>query len=157
MLNRAGNSSPIFLLLLKNGKRRLDVSWIVRYFYPILRIKIINFKFTILTACLILVALLVPGTTYRSFPSFFGIDKLAHLGLFFLFSLSYSLEYKKAYTHLPAVSHAFGLFLVFVASSELLQLLTSSRHFELTDMVFDIIGASAAYIAIAFFSSGQKG
>jgi len=122
-----------------------------------LRAKIAYFKFTILTACLILVALLVPGSTYRSFPSFFGIDKLAHLGLFFLFSLSYSLEYKRAYTHLPSVVHAFGLFLVFVVSSELLQLLTSSRHFELTDMVFDIIGASAAYAAVALFGSGQKG
>jgi len=121
-----------------------------------LRVKISCFKFTILTACLILVALLVPGTTYRSLPSFFGIDKLAHLGLFFLFSLSYSLEYKRAYTRLPAVSHAFGLFLVFVLISELLQLLTSSRHFELTDMVFDIIGASAAYAAVALIGSGQK-
>ena len=121
-----------------------------------MKAKITNFKFTILTACLILVALLVPGSTYRSFPSFFGIDKLAHLGLFFLFSLSYSIEYKKAYASIPAVSHAFLLFVLFVVSSELLQLTTSTRHFELMDMVFDLLGASAAYTAVALFNARQK-
>lgn len=126
------------------------------YFYSTLRVKIDYFKFTILTACLILVALLVPGSTYRSFPSFFGIDKLAHLGLFFLFSLSYSLEYRKAFLRIPALAHAFGLFLMFIVSSELLQLLTSTRHFELMDMVFDSVGASAGYAAALLHSKRKS-
>ncbi|MCE5256645.1 MAG: VanZ family protein [Spirochaetaceae bacterium] len=107
--------------------------------------KVRDYKFTILCACLILVALLLPSSTFRKVPSFFGLDKIAHLVLFFLFALAYMLEYEKVHGRFPQIFLTLALVLSFVIGSEMLQLLTPSRHFELLDMAFDTLGAGIAF------------
>lgn len=126
------------------------------YFNPILIKRIAAYKFTFLSACVILIALLVPGSTFQKVPVFFGIDKIAHFVLFFVFALSYVLEFKRYHGRLPAVLHALALIVLFVVISELLQLLTSSRHFEFADMAFDTAGALTAFIATRVVSRTKK-
>ena len=81
-------------------------------------------------------------------PSVVGVDKIAHFFLFMLFSLSYLLEFKRLKGSLPGFLHGILLILVFIVTSELLQLLTKSRHFELLDMGFDALGATAAFFMV---------
>jgi len=104
-----------------------------------------NYKFTILCALVILVALLLPSAAFQKMPSFFGVDKVAHTILFFFFALSYMLEYRKAHGRPPKLLYAAVLVLGLMVGSELLQLLTSSRHFEFADMAFDLGGACIAF------------
>lgn len=113
--------------------------------------KIVAYKFTLASACLILVALLLPSSSFPKMPSVIGIDKIAHLGLFFLFTLSYVLEFRRKNKNLPGLLHSVFLILIFIVSSELMQLLTSSRHFEWMDMVFDASGAVVAFLAVKAF------
>lgn len=119
--------------------------------------KIVAFKFTTLTAALILVALLLPSSVYRGAPSFFGIDKVVHFSLFLLFTLCYLAEHHRYYGKLPNPPHGVLLVVVFILASELLQLLTASRHFEFLDMTFDALGAGAAFaISILALNTGKK-
>ncbi|HWR12770.1 MAG TPA: VanZ family protein [Rectinemataceae bacterium] len=108
--------------------------------------KIAAYKFTIISAALILVALLLPSSSFSSMPRFFGVDKIAHFCLFLLFTLSYTLEFRRLNGKLPGFFHSIVFVLIFIVSSELLQLLTSSRHFEFLDMAFDAGGAAAAFL-----------
>ena len=110
--------------------------------------KIEAFKFTLISACLILVALLLPSSSFPKVPSVVGIDKIAHFFLFMLFSLSYLLEFRRYNGKLPGLLHGILLILAFIVSSELMQLLTKSRHFEFLDMAFDAAGAAVAFISV---------
>lgn len=114
--------------------------------------KIAAFKFTLSTAALILIALLLPSSVYRGAPSFFGVDKVAHFALFFLFAICYLTEYRRYNGKFPSLPHGVLLVIVFILSSELLQLLTATRHFEYIDMAFDAAGAGAAF-ALSLLSS----
>lgn len=109
-----------------------------------------KYKFTILCAVLILVALLVPSSTYQRLPTFSGVDKLVHSVLFFLFALAYTLEYTKFHRRHQRLA-SFALTVVcFIVGTEVLQLLTATRHFELADMAFDALGASIAFVIARF-------
>lgn len=118
--------------------------------------KIEAFKFTSATALLIIVALLLPSSVYRGAPRFFGIDKIAHFALFFLFAVCYLTEYRRYNGQMPSLPHGILLVVVFILSSELLQLLTATRHFEFMDMAFDAAGAGAAF-AISLIASRRDG
>ena len=118
--------------------------------------KIAAFKFTSATALLIIVALLLPSSVYRGAPRFFGIDKIAHFALFFLFAVCYLTEYRRYNGRMPSLPHGILLVVVFILSSELLQLLTATRHFEFMDMAFDAAGAGAAF-AISLIASRRDG
>jgi VanZ family protein len=109
--------------------------------------KILAYKFTIASAGLIIVVLLLPASSFSTMPSFSGIDKLAHLALFFVFSLSYILEYRKEKTKNPPFFSSIFIIILFILGSELLQLFTTSRRFEWVDMLFDLAGALAAFLA----------
>ncbi|MDD3981507.1 MAG: VanZ family protein [Spirochaetia bacterium] len=109
--------------------------------------KIRAYKFTIASACLIIVALLLPSSSFSTVPSFTGVDKLAHLGLFFAFSLSYILEYQKEKDKTPPFLASILVIILFILASELLQLFTTSRRFEWIDMLFDLAGSLAAFLA----------
>ncbi len=120
--------------------------------------KLAAYKFTIAAAGLILLALLLPSKSFPKLPSFFGIDKAAHLALFFLFTTSYLLESRRERKVFPSFLHS-ALFLgLFIVCSELLQLLTSSRNFELADMAFDAAGTIISYIVLlGYFAFSGKG
>jgi len=117
--------------------------------------RIAAFKLTIATAALILIALLLPSSVYKGAPSFFGIDKVAHFALFFLFAICYLTEYLRYNGKIPSLPHGILLVVVFILSSELLQLLTATRHFEFLDMAFDAAGASAAFVVSLLASSAR--
>jgi len=87
-------------------------------------------------------------------PSFIGIDKLAHLALFFLFSFSYILEYRREKKKNPPFFSSIFIMILFILGSELLQLFTTSRRFEWVDMLFDLAGAAAAFLLLVVF--GRK-
>jgi VanZ family protein len=118
--------------------------------------KIVAFKFTSATALLIIIALLLPSSVYRGAPRFFGIDKIAHFALFFLFAICYLTEYRRYNGQMPSLPHGILLVVVFILSSELLQLLTATRHFEILDMAFDAAGAGAAF-TISLIASRKGG
>lgn len=112
--------------------------------------KILSYKFTALSALLILVALLLPSKAMPVMPFSFGIDKAAHLVLFFIFSFAFSLEAKKSGGSIAGIATRGLIIIAFIFGSEALQLLTSSRHFEFADMVFDATGAALALFAARF-------
>lgn len=118
--------------------------------------KIVAFKFTVLTAALILVALLLPSSSIPRMSSIAGIDKIAHFFLFLLFTLSYLLEFRHDKGRFPGLFHSIILVLVFIVISETLQLFTVSRNFELLDMAFDAGGAAVAFIATRAVLKPQK-
>ena len=121
-----------------------------------MKTKIAAFKFTTVTAALILVALLLPSSVYRRAPSFFGIDKAVHFAMFLIFAFCYLTEYRLYNGRRPSLGHGILFVVVFILSTEMLQLLTATRHFELMDMAFDAAGAVAA-AAISFLASGAGG
>ena len=118
--------------------------------------KIVAFKFTISTAAAIIIALLLPSSVYRGAPSFFGIDKVVHSALFFLFTICYLTEHRRYNGRLPSLPHGILLIMIFILSSELLQLLTDTRHFEVMDMAFDAAGAGVAFI-VSLLAPGSGG
>jgi VanZ family protein len=111
--------------------------------------KLAKYKFTFLVALIILVALLVPSSTFRRIPiKFSGIDKVVHFALFFAFALAYLLEYKADHGLAPTLVRALLPIVSLIILSETLQLFTRSRHFELADMGADFIGAIVSYIIV---------
>lgn len=119
--------------------------------------KIAAFKFTILWGVLIIIALLLPSSSFRKAPSFIGIDKVVHFFLFLIFTLAYLLEFRRFSGKLPGYLHSMILVLLFIVCSEVLQLLTPTRRFELLDMVFDASGAALALLAVKAGGSLKKG
>lgn len=119
--------------------------------------KIVAFKFTLLSGVLIIIALLLPSSSFRKAPTFIGIDKVVHFFLFLVFTLAYLLEFKRYSGKLPGYVHSIVLVLLFIVGSELLQLFTSSRRFELLDMLFDASGAAVALLAVMAGRGLRKG
>lgn len=135
----------------------IDLAPLFSYFYRIFMKKIIAFKFTILSGVLIIVALLLPSSSFRNAPSFIGIDKVVHFFLFLVFTLAYLLEFRRYSGKLPGYIHSVIFVLLFIVGSEVLQLLTPSRRFEMLDMLFDASGAAVALLAVMAERSLRKG
>ncbi len=134
----------------------LGIDQVEKLHYGVLSMGILsNYKCTVLCGILILVALLVPSSTYQGMPSFLGLDKLVHSILFFLFALAYMLEYTKFHRRHPRLTSFALTVLCFIVGTEILQLLTATRHFELADMLFDALGASAAFVVTRFTKTGE--
>lgn len=105
------------------------------------------YKFTLLSAGIVLTGLLLPAAVFQRAPvTGEGIDKIAHFAMFFIFSLSYLLEYKAARKAPARFLPASAVIAVFIVISEVLQIFTHSRHFDFADMAFDAAGAVFAFI-----------
>jgi VanZ family protein len=113
--------------------------------------KLIAYKFTLLTAAIILTAILLPAKTFSTIHAPPGFDKVVHATLFFLFTFAFGREYRKERKVNPRILVELATVMPFIVVSELLQLLTRSRHFELLDMVADAIGAAAAIAAAGLY------
>lgn len=135
----------------------IDLSILLSYFYRILMKKIAAFKFTLLSGVLIIIALLLPSSSFRKAPSFIGIDKVVHFFLFFIFTLAYLLEFRRYSGKLPGYLHSIAFVLLFIIGSEVLQLLTPTRRFELLDMLFDASGAAVAFLVVMVGRGLRKG
>jgi VanZ family protein len=119
---------------------------------------VMKYKYTLLATIVILIALLVPSSTFQQVPILFrGEDKLVHLALFLWLGVSFILEYTVNKHPSPTMLSALGLLTCFAVITETLQLFTKTRHFEVMDMVFDVLGSAIAFLAIKFFRKHYGG
>ena len=107
---------------------------------------IINNKFTILWTSVIFILCLIPSSeipkTNFTIPHF---DKIIHFGMFFILSLFVNYEHKtKSFPKNLTLTILLAISLSFL--SEILQkVLTSTRQFDLLDIISDIIGSLFGY------------
>jgi VanZ family protein len=98
----------------------------------------------ILYAALMIVGAVIPNPS--SIPLYGDNTKIFHVLGFIVFAfllfLTFS-SYKNKYYY----SYAIAVLLVFIYLTELLQLLTKSRHFSVYDMLIDIFGALIGILA----------
>lgn len=116
--------------------------------------RIREFRFTITIAILILVALLLPGSTFRKMPKgLFELDKIAHLLLFFAFTVAFQVESRNSAGKPLGFMTGVAVIAIFALGSETLQLTTNTRSFDLRDMAFDLAGALLAFITVTIASA----
>lgn len=116
-----------------------------------------RYRFTCASAVLILVAFLMPGSAFKTVPrSLLELDKLAHLALFFIFTLSFQLEYRAERGQAPSFWFGASVVGVSTAGSELLQLATSTRSFDFVDMAYDVAGALVALASAAVITAAKN-
>ncbi len=108
--------------------------------------KILKFKFTFLWSLIILILLLLPSDNIPD--SKFQIpqlDKFVHFTLFFILSIIESIEKKNNSFKLKFV-YLLLLSLLFAVFSELSQkIFTSSRNFDVFDIISDLAGIIAGF------------
>ncbi|ONI46949.1 hypothetical protein AN644_02150 [Candidatus Epulonipiscium fishelsonii] len=117
----------------------------------------INFKFTALAVLTILIFLLIPPSMVDVLKTFLEwilpasdnpdvgfvfphLDKVVHMGMFFGLTFVYYLEYYVNYKTLPKFPNAPIILMLFAFSTEIMQLLSGYRTFDLLDLLADIIG-----------------
>lgn len=97
---------------------------------------------TIAVTILILIAVLLPGSKIPS-VNIVGIDKLAHLTLFFLWSLAIRYDFTPNFKWI--VGWIVGL--AFSALTEVFQIFADERSFDVWDILFDGLGLSVGLMA----------
>lgn len=117
-----------------------------------------HFKFTLLMVAIILVIVLTPGDSVPS-VGIPGIDKVVHLGMFFMLSLVYSIEYK-VYTKKQSAPWKIILGgTLFALATEIMQLFAVMRSFDLKDIVADAVGVILGIIifkvSIKYYRGGR--
>lgn len=108
--------------------------------------KLWSYKLTFLVILIILYGILMPGDSVPSVP-IPGIDKIVHMGMFFVLTATFSFEHllisKKLPPLIPLVLSTFG----FAVMTELMQgFLTTSRACDPKDLLADMIGVALALI-----------
>ncbi len=93
---------------------------------------------TIAAVILILVAVLLPGSTLSDVPGIPGLDKLAHLVLFLMLAVALHLDFNLSDGR--RIGIATVAVLAFAALTETLQLMVEGRSAEFSDMVADMSG-----------------
>ncbi|TXT50670.1 MAG: hypothetical protein FD137_248 [Spirochaetes bacterium] len=114
------------------------------------------YKFSILIALAIVAALLIPSYAFSKISSPTGMDKIVHFGLFFIFTLVYIVEFKKEKHKFPGFQHGALIAFGFVIASELLQLFSRSRRFELLDVAAGILGSATVLAIFKLLSLKEK-
>lgn len=89
---------------------------------------------TLIVSTLIIIAVLVPGSTIPD-VKVIGVDKIVHICMFAAWAVALRFDF-------PHFKwwHIFALGMIFSFLTEVLQLLTEDRSFDLYDMVSDAIG-----------------
>ena len=100
---------------------------------------------TILVTALILVAVLLPGSSLPDTPGIPGLDKLAHFTLFLMLAVAIQLDYSPSGPRRIWVTIIAAL--AFSALTEALQLMVDGRSSELMDMLADMAGFLAGMAA----------
>lgn len=124
----------------------LDLGGSLGYFIGTLKIPVKAYTRTIVSALVILLALLMPSSAIPSVKTPFGFDKFVHFGLFFIFALIYLGDYRNDKKRNPKLLYSISTILVFILITELLQLLSRTRHFEFMDIIAGVGGAFTALI-----------
>lgn len=100
---------------------------------------------TLLVSLLILVAVLLPGSSLPEGPGIPGFDKIVHFVMFFVLAITVEIDFKPRgkCALLVVVLSA----LVFSALTEALQLLVDGRAAEMIDMLADMAGFAVGLVA----------
>ena len=98
-----------------------------------------NYKFTLLSIILILIAVLMPGDDVPS-VSIPNIDKFVHVGMFAFLTLCFYGEYFFSNRKMPSLCLSWGMLELFAITTELLQYLAEGRSCDIKDFLADTIG-----------------
>ena len=117
-----------------------------------------RYMFTLGTAFLIMIAVLLLGRTFDDVQiGIPNIDKLVHFLMFFIFCTAFSLEYRKDRKLLPRFLPLLALLAAFELFTETSQLFAEGRSFDMLDGLFDLCGAVFARALIEVFDHiGKK-
>lgn len=98
-----------------------------------------NYKLTITSVILILIAILMPG---QSVPhvGISGIDKAVHFSMFSVLTLCFYFEYNRHLKKLPHFLYTLLVIGAFGFLTEVMQLFAESRSFDFKDLAVDILG-----------------
>jgi VanZ family protein len=98
-------------------------------------------KFTILASTLIIIAVLLPGSTIPE-VGFGGVDKLVHFVMFFSWAIACRLDRK---SHFNAwIAAVLGI--AFSLLTEVLQIMVEGRTFDAYDITADVVGLVAGLL-----------
>ena len=100
---------------------------------------------TVLVVMLILVAVLLPGSSLPEAPGIIGFDKLVHFAMFLTLAIAVELDFKPV--GLRSMLLVVFLALAFSAITEALQLLVEGRAAEMLDMLADMAGFGVGLVA----------
>lgn len=95
---------------------------------------------TIATTVIILIAVLLPGSSLPDVSSF-GMDKIIHFTLFFAWAIAVRYDFSNA-KKIPV----FVLGILFSFITEILQLFAEDRSYDLYDMLADSLGLAMGLI-----------
>ncbi len=100
---------------------------------------------TLLVATLILVAVLLPGSSLPEAPGIPFFDKIVHFAMFLTLAIAVQLDFKPVGSRPLLV--VVLLALAFSALTEALQLMVDGRAAEIVDMLADMAGFSVGIVA----------
>ena len=104
-----------------------------------IRVRIKNYKLTLVATLLILIGVLMPGGSVPN-PGVPELDKLVHFGMFTVLTVCFYFEdstYKKKLPRFIAVLIGMSLFALL---TEIMQIFADARSFDLRDLAADILG-----------------
>ncbi|MCX8013630.1 MAG: VanZ family protein [Rectinema sp.] len=110
---------------------------------------ITHYKWTILSAALVLTILLLPSALFLKMPSRSLLnDKTVHAILFGFMTAVFSLEYRHwKKLHAPLIP-TFLAISAFAYLTEIAQSVTPSRHYDLRDFLADLVGIAVGIMAV---------
>ncbi len=114
-----------------------------------------NYKFTLLSIILILVAVLMPADDVPS-VSIPNIDKLVHAGMFAFLTLCFYGEHFFEKRKMPPLLLSWILLEIFAITTEVLQYLAEGRSCDIKDFLADTIGIIIVIVIMRYFL-GRKG
>ena len=109
-----------------------------------------NYKFTVLSIILILIAVLMPADDVPS-VSIPHIDKLVHAGMFGFLTLCFYGEYFFEKRKILSILLPWILIEIFAIITELLQYLVEGRSCDIKDFLADTIGSIIVIVIIRYF------
>jgi VanZ family protein len=106
-----------------------------------------SYKWTIASSVSVLVLLLLPSQVFPKTPrGIIEIDKVVHAVLFGSVTAIFCAEYRTWGKKSPPLFLSLALIGVFAILTEMSQLITQTRHFDIKDFIADIIGIAAALL-----------
>lgn len=113
------------------------------------------YKWTIASSVSVLVLLLLPSQVFFRTPqSAIEIDKLVHALLFGSVTAVFCAEHRAWKKRSPAFFLSLAVIGTFALFTELGQLFTKTRHFDMKDLVADFVGIAMALLIMRLMASG---
>jgi VanZ family protein len=121
----------------------------------------INYSLAILWGAIICILLLLPSNDFQGVPMFEGMDKMVHLGIFFveamLLYFGSILRHKRKANKWYIIAKVIVATAIFAVLTELGQMyLTTTRSGDAWDVFADIVGVGMATFAFILFYKREK-